>query len=107
MMIKYYSKSFDMGNIEGYGYIGDYYKENKIYDKMREWYQTGINNKDARSMNNLGSYYEDIKDDICEALRCYKLAEDWGNLQAQWNLIWLMIFINIVPNVNTKPVIMI
>ena len=65
--------------------VGDYYRFQENFEKMKEYYQKAIALGNVPAMNNMAFYYESIKE-YDEMLKYYQMAIDKGFSYAMNNL---------------------
>jgi len=77
----------DLTNPRVFFWIGECYKRQKNYAKMKEYYEKAVEYGNPVAMNHLGAFYEHQENDLVTAISYYKMAADKGSRSAQKRLI--------------------
>ena len=89
-----YLKAHESGNPNGMLFLASHYREIKDYDKMIECYLLADN---ARSMNNMGTYYYAIVQDYEMAKHWFLMCVEKGDVKMVWSyIIWVSIIRTLV-----------
>ncbi|AYV77642.1 MAG: hypothetical protein Dasosvirus17_2 [Dasosvirus sp.] len=85
IMLKYYYLAVEHDHVDAMDSLGDYFREQKDYERMKKYYMMAIKKNSSRSMYRLGSFYED-QEDYVNMKKFYLMAIALDNSDAMYDL---------------------
>jgi TPR repeat protein len=84
--VQWYEKAANLGYGDAFWNLGALYMKLGKTELGLSWYEKGVKNNNVGSMNSIGFYYGDKKDDYRKAIAYYKKAADLGSVLGMSNL---------------------
>lgn len=82
---KYYLKALELGDDSAIMYLGDLFRVQRSYKKMKKYYSTAIfKSKNTKAMNHLGYYHYNVTKNYEEMERYYLMGLDLGDSESMY-----------------------